>query len=137
MNNKIMYVNDTKAMVTKAFAKKAVIFGTEEYKLWKAYREDFPNAKMITKNIKKNPDKRTNKNLTYENMAAYIKVSGNAEQLMELKRQIEMSKIQVNPYRAVLAWFLKTFEGYDSYKKYFEELAQMQASEKDDNSVAA
>ena len=131
MKNAIRTISNTEAQVTKAFAKKAVIFGTEEYRLWKAYREDFPEAKMVTKTIKKNPDKRTNKNLTYENMAAYIKTNGSAEQLAELKKQIEMSKIQANPYRAVLAWFLKEFEGYDSYKAYFEELAAKQAAAAD------
>lgn len=131
MKNAIRTISNTEAQVTKAFAKKAVIFGTEEYKLWKAYREDFPEAKMVTKTIKKNPEKRTNKNLTYENMAAYIKTNGTNEQLAELKKQVEMSKIQANPYRAVLAWFLKEFKDYDSYKTYFKELAEKQAAEQD------
>lgn len=132
MKNAIRTISNTEAQVTKAFAKKAVIFGTEEYKLWKAYREDFPEAKMVTKTIKKNPEKRTNKNLTYENMAAYINTTDNAAELLaELKKQVEMSKIQANPYRAVLAWFLQKFENYDSYKKYFAELAKKQEEEND------
>lgn len=55
----IKMVSETEAQVTKAFAKNAVIFGTEEYKLWREYRKDFPNAKMVTKTIKKNPEKKT------------------------------------------------------------------------------
>jgi hypothetical protein len=103
-----------------------VIFGTDEYKLWKAYREDFPTAKMIArKSIKKNPNKKTTKNLTYDNMRAYIKEQDNAEvKLDELEKQIRISKIQSNPYRAVLAWFEQSFTGYDSYKAYFSKLVE-------------
>ena len=32
-----------------------------------------------------------------------------------------MSKVQTNPYRSVLAWFLTKFKDYDSYKDYFME----------------
>lgn len=92
--NTIRYITDTEAQVTKAFAKQAVIFGTDEYKLWKAYREDFPAAKMITKSIKKNPNKKTTKNLTYDNMRAFIKEQNNAKtKLNELEKQIRISKI--------------------------------------------
>ena len=34
----IRYINDTTAQVTKAFEKKACIFGTEEFKLWREYK---------------------------------------------------------------------------------------------------
>ena len=41
--------------------------------------------------------------------------------LQEMKKQIAMSKVQTNPYRSVLAWFLTKFKDYDSYKDYFME----------------
>ena len=81
--NEIIYVNDTTAMVTKAFEKKACIFGTEEFKLWREYKKEFPKAKMTTKTIKKNPNKRTStKNMTYDNMEIFISQQDNAEELM-------------------------------------------------------
>ena len=131
--NAIIYIDDTTAQVTKAFEKQARIFGTEEYKVWKAYREDFPAAKMVTKTIKKNPDKKTStKNMTYEKMAIYIREQDNATTLMvEFKKQIALSKVQTNPYRCVLAWFKKSFENYDSYKAFFEAEAQKEAQKKD------
>ena len=86
---------------------------------------------MVVKTIKKNPDKETNKNLTYENMKLYISVQDNAKELLvEFERELTLSKIQSNPYRAVLAWFLQKFETYDSYKKFFKELEEQNASEK-------
>lgn len=128
--NAIIYINETQAQVTKAFAKNAVIFGTDEFKLWREYRKEFPEATMVTKTIKKNANKRTNKNLTYENMAGYIKVQENAEELMkEFQKEINLSKVQTSPYRHVLAWFEQKFENFDSYKKYFEELKEKDAAE--------
>lgn len=123
------FVDDNHVLVTKEFAKNARIFGTPEYKMWKEIRLDCPTAEMVTKTIKKNPDKKTStKNMTYENMAIYIREQDNATTLMvEFKKQIALSKVQNNPYRCVLAWFRKTFENYDSYKAFFEAEAQKEA----------
>lgn len=128
--NAIRYINDNEALVTKAFAKKAIIFGTEEYQLWKAYRVDFPAAKMVTKSIKKNPTKKTYKNLTYTNMELFFKQQPNSKELLaEFEKQKELSKIQENPYRAVLAWFLKRFPNYDDYKDFFADTEAMMEQE--------
>ena len=88
---------------------------------------------MVTKTIKKNPNKRVDtKNMTYENMALFIREQENATTLMvEFKKQISLSKVQTNPYRYVLAWFLKEFSGYDAYKAYFAKVAQEAAAKTD------
>jgi len=127
------FIDANHVLVTKEFAKNARIFGTPEYKLWREIKRDCENAEMVTKTIKKNPNKNiSTKNMTYERMAIYIREQDNAETLMiEFKKQISLSKIQTNPYRCVLAWFIQKFENYDSYKKFFEEEAKKQAQEKD------
>ena len=127
------FVSENEVQVTKEFAKNARIFGTPEYKLWKEIRMDCPDAKMVLKSIKKNPDKENStKNLTYENMAIFIRQQDDAKILMaEFKKQVALSKVQTNPYRCVLAWFIQKFEGYDSYKGFFEELSQKKAKKKD------
>ena len=130
--NAIIYIDDTTAQVTKTFENQSRIFGTEEYKLWKAYREDFPAAKMVTKTIKKNPNKKSYKNLTYANMELFI-TEQNSELLVELKKQIKLSKVQSNPYRAVLAWFLSEFPKYDEYKEFW---ASIEAEAKNDTTAA-
>ena len=126
------FVDEKHVQVTKEFAKNARIFGTPEYKLWKEIRQDCPDAEMVTKNIKKNPNKKNDtKNMTYERMAIYIREQDNAETLMvEFKKQISLSKVQNNPYRSVLAWFIQQFENYDSYKNFFAEEAKKKAQEK-------
>lgn len=123
------FINDTQVQVTKEFAKNARIFGTAEYKLWKEIRMDCPNAEMVTKTIKRNPSKKVDtRNMTYANMEAFINQQDKAEELLvEMKKQIAMSKVQTNPYRYVLAWFLIKFKDYDSYKAYFENMATAEA----------
>ena len=127
------FVDDNHVLVTKEFAKNARIFGTPEYKLWREIRQDCPNAEMVTKTIKKNPNKKNDtKNMTYERMAIYIREQENAASLMiEFKKQISLSKVQTNPYRCVLAWFIQKFEHYDDYKNFFAEAAKKEAQKKD------
>ena len=127
------FVDDTHVQVTKEFAKNARIFVTPEYKMWRAIKLDYPEAEMVTKSIKKNPNKQTStKNMTYEHMAIYIRQQDNAVTMMaEFKKQVALSKVQTNPYRCVLAWFKQQFEGYDDYKTYFAELAAKEAKKKD------
>ena len=88
---------------------------------------------MVTKTIKKNPDKKNDtKNMTYERMAIYIREQDDAATLMvEFKKQIALSKVQTNPYRCVLAWFIQKFEGYDSYKSFFAAEAEKKAEAED------
>jgi hypothetical protein len=63
--------------------------------------------------------------MTYENMVKFIREQDNAEELLkEMKKQIALSKVQTNPYRFVLAWFMQKFVGYDEYKAYFAKVAQ-------------
>ena len=127
------FVDDTHVCVTKSFAKNARTFGTTEYKMWRAIKSDCPDAEMVTKTIKKNPNKKVEtKNMKYKHMANFIRQQENANKLMaEFKKQIELSKVQTNPYRCVLAWFLQTFENYDNYKNFFEEAAKKEAQKND------
>lgn len=127
------FVDDHHVLVTKEFAKNARIFGTPEYKLWREIRQDCPNAEMVLKSIKKNPNKKNDtKNMTYERMVIYIREQDDAATLMvEFKKQIALSKVQTNPYRCVLAWFIQKFENYDDYKNFFAEEAKKEAQKKD------
>ena len=123
------FVDDTHVQVTKEFTKNARIFGTAEYKLWKAIKADCPAAEMVLKSIKKNPDKKNDtKNMTYENMAAFIREQDDAAEVMkEFEKQINLSKVKANPYRAVLAWFKQKYSDVNDYMDYFEKLAATKA----------
>lgn len=94
---------------------------------------------MVTKTIKKNPNKlNITKNMTYENMAAFIREQDDAEAVMaEFKKQINLSKVKANPYRAVLAWFKKKYSDVNDYMDFFAELAAKNAAENDMFAVPA
>ena len=125
MKNQIKYINDKQAGVTKAFAKKAVIFKTPEYRLWKEYKKDFPEAEMVTKTRASKPRAIPTRNLSYAKMVKFIKEQDNAEALLaEFRKTKETSYIQTSPYHSVLAWFLEKFENYDSYKGFLEGIAE-------------
>ena len=111
--NAIIYIDDTHAQVTKAFEKQARIFGTPEYREWRAYRQDFPSTQMVTKTIKKNTSKRPTKNLTYKHMEQYMSVFKNADELLaQFKVVKECSQQQPSPYKFVLDWFKAQFPKY-------------------------
>lgn len=126
--NKILFIDETNAQVTKAFYKQARIFGTPEYKLWRAYLADFPNAQMVTKTIKKNPEKQTNKNHTYANMEEYVR-ERTPELLPEFQKVKKLSKVQPSPYHFVLTWFRQEFPNYDDCKQLFEEMEKKRQGE--------
>ena len=118
----IRYIDDKSAQVTKAFEKKACIFGTEEFKLWREYKKEFPKAKMVTKSIKKNPDQKNRRNMTFENMEAYIATQPDAKALKkEFETIKQRSQIQKSPYQYVLSWFEAKFEGYNDLKQFMAE----------------
>ena len=133
MAAKIIFIDETTAQVSKDFMKKACVFGTEEFKLWREYLTYYPNAVMATKTIKKKQNKTVNtRNMTYENMAAYIRVQSDAAEVMiEFQKQIQLSKVQNNPYRAVLAWFMQKYKNVNDYTEFFEKLAEEKKKQND------
>lgn len=120
--NAVRYISDTEAQVTKAFEKKACIFGTDEFQEWRAYKEMFPKAKMVTKSIKKSETQKKRRNRTYKNMEAYIDTLVDEAIREAVKAEFEAtkkrSKIQTSPYQYVLDWFEEKFEGYDSMESF-------------------
>ena len=128
----IKTLNENTALVSKAFAKKAVIFGTEEYKLWREYKKDFPEAEMVTKSIKRNPNKKTNRNMTYDRMKLYIEAQKNAVELMEeFERQSKLAQIAPSPYHAIVAWFNEMFDDTEDYKRIFNTKNETTENESD------
>lgn len=140
----IKYVSDTEAQVTKAFEKKACIFGTDEFQEWRAYKAIFPKAQMITKTIKKSETQKKRRNRTYENMEAYIDTLVDEAVRKAVKAEFEAtkkrSKIQTSPYQYVLEWFEAKFNGYDDLEQFMnqkeEERKQKEAEATENKPVA-
>lgn len=127
-NEIIVELNGNTATASKSFLKKASVFGTEEYKMFREFRAQNPYVQVVAKTIKKNPDKKTYRNMTYANMREFIKTK-EPGMLSELDEQINLSKVQVNPYRAVLAWFIQKFPKYDEYREFWKDKAVEQEAE--------
>ena len=126
----IRYIDDNTALVTKAFQKNACIFGTEEFKLWREYLTYFPNAKMQTKSIKKNPNQKNRRNLTFKNMVGFIQTQPNAKELMEEYETIQKrSKVQASPYQYVLSWFEGKFKGYNDLEQFMAKKEEQRSAE--------
>ena len=127
MQNKIIYISDKKAQVSKAFEQKARIFGTEEYKLWMAYRQDFPEAKMVVKKIKAKKGEQTYRGLSYENMERVI--MERKPKLLGEFENLKKSPFEKSPYHATRAWFVAAIP---DYKKFLPKQEEVEAAQDKD-----
>lgn len=129
--NTIKMISENEAQVSKAFEKKARIYGTPEYRQWREFLAENPGFTMTTKTIKKNPNKKTTLNLKYENMETFIDEQENKDILKaEFEKVKRMSKVQKNPYKYVLDWFEKKFEGYESFETFIKNVEKQRAEKK-------
>ena len=106
----INHIDET-IIITKKFYKVAGILNSPEYKELMEARRDNPTYKVVLREIKKKADKKTYRNLTYENMASFISAKETdetvrKERLAQLATVKELSKVQAGPYAYVKTWFL-------------------------------
>lgn len=118
-------INETKKVIelTKAFEKKARMYGTKEYEDLQIVRKDYPNFKVVTKTARKNTD--GFKGLTFEYMEKYIKDHDENENIIsefykkcgkdENGESIDFFKSE--PYAKVKKWFLKKYPVFEEYRK--------------------
>ena len=112
MNYKIDFVNNTLTM-SKSFEDALNNPASEEYKLWKQLRADFPSMTIIRKTRRTSKKARPNKNLTYKHMEQYMSVFKNADELLAQFDAVKRCSLaQNNPYKFVLDWFKTQFPKY-------------------------
>lgn len=110
--------------ITKAFADAAADPSSDEYSLIQQFQKDIPNL-TIKQRTHKTPSKyRTkqgeiykcnpNKNLSYENMEAFISALSNSEEMMKVYNALRDSvgKVRPSTYQAVRDWFVEQFPYY-------------------------
>ena len=119
-NKTIVLTSNTTAVASKTFLKNAMIFGSDEYYILKQFKAENPKVDVSARTIKKNPNKESNKNLTYNNMISHInELPNSAELLAEFNRQKRMSAIAKNKYRYILNWFKSAcFENEVKFNEY-------------------
>ncbi|MDY3031086.1 MAG: hypothetical protein SOS24_04920 [Clostridia bacterium] len=130
-------INEAKRVieVTKGFYKEASKFGTEEYKMLKEARNDFPTFKVVTRSAGKNRD--GFKGLTFDYMEKYIKEHreieiANKETGEKSKRdllvefyekcgkdangkKVDFSKTE--SYGTIKKWFLEVYPIFEEYRQ--------------------
>ena len=129
-NTATVKVINNEIIASKTFLNKAQNFGTREYEILKQVRQDYPNAQIKVKKIKKNPEKESYKNLTYRNMEIYFKsLEGNekATALAEYEIAKTRSKIQRSPYKFMVKWFTARFPEYKESTVFMDDDAALAA----------
>ena len=109
---KNMYVDfiEQTIVISKAFSKKASVFGSEEYRALRAAKMENPTFKIV---VKKANDKKTYNGLNFDRMADYIKTQPNSEQrLKEFEEVKKIAAAKGGKYPLTKKWFLDTYPEY-------------------------
>lgn len=109
---KIDFTNNT-IIVNYKFADAYAQFDTEEYKLIKKIKMDFPQMEIVIKSGRVQKKTKPTKGLTYEHMEAHMDAYDNAEELKEMFELVRtLSATAKSPYKYVRDWFEEQFPNY-------------------------
>lgn len=126
-NNYAIDIMSNTITLTKAFYKKATSnIQSPEYAELKALMAEFPEYKIQLREIKKNPSKKTNRNLTYGNMKKYINEIAK-EDLDEFEKVKKTSCVFPSPYAYVKNWFINKYPAYENGIEQLEEKEEQTA----------
>lgn len=102
-------------IMDRTFAKNVTNTASEEYAHLQEVRKDYPKFTVVTRQIKKNPNKECYKGLTYEYMRLYIFTHETAENrktvLAEFEELVLISQChsQSKRYPVIKNWFLDKY----------------------------
>lgn len=102
-------------IMNKTFAKKAQNTLSDEYHHLQKIRADYPEYRVVTREIKKAPHKESYKGLTYDYMERYILYRGTAEEVAENFAEYKEIRFQTEchskgrRYPIMKQWFLNKY----------------------------
>lgn len=119
-------------VMDRTFAKMCENTRSEEYTQLQRVRSDYPNYRVVIRSIKKNPNKKTYKGLTYEYMEDYISTHEPEETVAEVLEELEEMRLisachsEAFRYPVIKKWFLNKYPeianfGKISYSKVIEQ----------------
>lgn len=118
---KINFNNKTIVM-DRTFAKKCEDTRSDEYIHLQNVRNDYPDYRVITREIRRNPDKKTYNGLTYDYIEKYILSHGSdAEVQAALSEYRELRLIaqchkRGAGYPVIKQWFLEKYPEIEDFK---------------------
>ena len=110
---------EKKIVMTKDFARKAAIVGTEEHARYMQLRGQYPTSTAARYTIEQKADRESYGKLSYNNMAILIAewFPGNQDALDEYESVKRQAKAYAGSYGFVKHWFLEKYqEKYLSHK---------------------
>jgi len=105
--------------ISKAFHKRASVYGTPEYHELRACVAENKGYEIVFKSA----NKKSYKNLTLDVMEDYIKTQANSEQRMkEFEAVKKIGEIKKSLYPTAKKWFLETYTYFKSSDALVEEI---------------
>ena len=108
-------VAKSRLVMDKTFSKNAAIAGSREYKILQDARRDYEGFTVVTRQIKRNPNKECYKGLTYQYMEDYIltheldeTVNEVLEEFYEMRLIAECHSLAFR-YPTIKKWFLNKY----------------------------
>lgn len=113
-------------VLTKSFAAKAAIFGTDEYKMLQEARRDYPGYKVTVGKTKE--AKNIYAGLDYAYMEKYIAAHDDEEKtIYDEKKLISECHSKGFRYPVIKSWFLERFPEIKTFGVPVEEEAEIEA----------
>ena len=116
-------INYTKGTVTltKDFADRAGIVNSEEYKILRQLKKDFPSFTILQKTVNASKTRESHKDLTFDRMAKFIR-KFDTESLAKFQEVKEYYQTTDSYYVSVKSWFLNEYPDYKMTERAFDDM---------------
>ena len=112
---------DRVLVMDRTFAKNASNVRFDEYALLQRARQDYPTYAVVTRRIKRNPNRETYAGLTYHYMETYILTHENEDTVDKIMdeykelRLISECHCKSRRYPTIKSWFLKKYPEIEAF----------------------
>ena len=130
MKNTLRVNSNARVLVMdRTFAKYAANVRNEEYAILQQARQDYPTYAVVTRRIKRDPNRETYAGLTYQYMENYILTHERADTVDKVMaeyrelRLISECHCKARRYPAIKSWFLKKYPEIEEFgqKKFVDQ----------------
>ena len=116
MTNRLLVDSENRRLIMdKTFARNAQIVGSVEYDMLQRARSDYATYSVVTRQIKRNPNKESYRGLTYQYMEDYIAAHEDYETAKAVLDELEEMRIisqchsKAFRYPTIKTWFLERY----------------------------